>query len=341
MKDDGSALVAKYRRNADNNNIDFEDYQDDTVFTDEAEVTFQGSIAESGSLQGSLEGSLGSIFNTAKVGYTPRLKNKEVNYKNPDQRAADNVAPDSSLSRPNGEDNIRRVSVVMHQHIMKCEARLANATAETLETGLFHVSKMKKFSEEQYISPKYVYHFVRAPIIKSGFLYSIRQETSKPPIPTVAEIHKFLSDLFILAKLSAECSIVCLIYVERLMELGNVPLLACTWRPCVLCGLLLATKVWQDHGLWNIEFAEIYPQFALKAINKLEKNFCQEIQWDLYISSSVYAKYYFALRSMTENQDFRRKYNTMMVNAPGASQIEIKSQDMKDSVLQTTLSKSL
>lgn len=39
---------------------------------------------------------------------------------------------------------------------------------------------------------------------------------------------------------------VCLIYVERLMENANVPLIATTWRPCLLCGLLLASKVWQD-----------------------------------------------------------------------------------------------
>lgn len=30
------------------------------------------------------------------------------------------------------------------------------------------------------------------------------------------------------------------------MENANVPLVATTWRPCLLCGLLLASKVWQD-----------------------------------------------------------------------------------------------
>ena len=40
--------------------------------------------------------------------------------------------------------------------------------------------------------------------------------------------------------------LVCLIYVERLMEQAHVPLVGKTWRPCLLCGLLLASKVWQD-----------------------------------------------------------------------------------------------
>ena len=31
-------------------------------------------------------------------------------------------------------------------------------------------------------------------------------------------------------------NIVCLIYVERLMETAFVPLVSKTWRPCLLCG---------------------------------------------------------------------------------------------------------
>ena len=54
----------------------------------------------------------------------------------------------------------------------------------------------------------------------------------------------------------------CLIYVERLMEKANVPLLATTWRPVILCAMLLASKVWQDCASWNIEFSVVFPQRA-------------------------------------------------------------------------------
>ena len=98
----------------------------------------------------------------------------------------------------------------------------------------------------------------------------------------------------------------CLIYVERLMQMAHVPVVGKTWRPCLLCGLLLASKVWQDLSSWNSEISQIYPQFSLEAINKLEIIFCKEISWNLYISSSIYAKYYFGLRSLTEKSHFRR-----------------------------------
>ena len=60
------------------------------------------------------------------------------------------------------------------------------------------------------------------------------------------------------------------------------------------------------YSSWNSEISQIYPQFSLQSINRLERLFCSEIKWDLYISSSAYAKYYFALRSLTEKKDFRR-----------------------------------
>jgi len=79
-----------------------------------------------------------------------------------------------------------------------------------------------------------------------------------------------------------------------------------------MCGLLLASKVWQDWSSWNIEFASVYPQFTLDSINRLELQFLKMAKWDLYISSSLYAKYYFMLRSLLEKQNFRHRYNRMV-----------------------------
>ncbi|CAN0433475.1 unnamed protein product, partial [Discosporangium mesarthrocarpum] len=58
-----------------------------------------------------------------------------------------------------------------------------------------------------------------------------------------------------------------------------------------------------------VEFSTVYPEFSIKCINRLEMLFLGQVQWNLSISSSLYAKYYFALRSLTEKKDFRRKYN--------------------------------
>lgn len=76
-----------------------------------------------------------------------------------------------------------------------------------------------------------------------GVMFTLREVRSPPKAPTVDEIYEFIKTLFNKAQLSSECSLVCLIYVERLMETAHVPLLAGTWKPVLLCGLLLASKV--------------------------------------------------------------------------------------------------
>lgn len=48
---------------------------------------------------------------------------------------------------------------------------------------------------------------------------------------------------------------------------------------------------------WNIEFAELFPILGLKEINDLEKLFLTKLDYQLFVSPSIYAKYYFALRS--------------------------------------------
>jgi hypothetical protein len=146
-------------------------------------------------------------FNTSKAACTPSIN--RIQYRNPDERASVTaiLAPPSSLVRPNYEDILRRVSVVIHQHISKCEARISSVPASHHEKDTTEASKLQVFSEENFISPQYVYHFVRSPICRLGFLYGIRKVTKICSVPTLSEVHTFLRDLFVKAQLSAECSI--------------------------------------------------------------------------------------------------------------------------------------
>jgi Cyclin len=178
---------------------------------------------------------------------------------------------------------------------------------------------------------------VRVPMAITGMACGFKKIKQIYNIPTEAEIYEFAHLLFKAVQLSSECSIVSLIYIERLMETSKVPLLASTWRPIFMCGLLMASKVWQDLSTWNVEFSSVYPQYALENINKLELQFLRMIKWDLYISSSLYAKYYFALRSLEGKQDFRQRYNRMVggdsVRPQQARPIEERTLQVKEQAL--------
>ena len=188
--------------------------------------------------------------------------------------------------------------------------------------------------EAHYAKPRWRYTFART-VPRCAFLTCYHTERVREVYsrPNVQEVYDFVRNLFVKAELSSECSVVCLIYVERLMHHG-VLLLAENWRPIMLSGLLLASKVWQDLSSWNIEFATIYPRFPLNNINRLERTVLKLLRWDLYISASQYAKYYFALRSIGEQKNFRRKYNYMMMksNPPNAGKLANRSRAFKQSL---------
>ena len=282
-------------------------------------------------------------FRPSSDAYTPRMGKKEIKYKPAEKRTP--VQQMSSglgtLSRPNFRDALRRVAMILRQHIVKIERRFeSHMTARKSggRDGLFMQSMKEEFSEDRFATPTYKVTMVRVPMARGGMVGGLKMVRKKHEIPSESEIYDFAHRLFKTVQLSSECSIVCLIYIERLMEVAKVPLLASTWRPIVMCGLLLASKVWQDLSSWNIEFATVYPQYSLDAIHRLELQFLRMVKWDLYISSTLYAKYYFALRALVSKVDFRQRYNRMVggvdsVQAAEARKIEERSSLVKEEAL--------
>lgn len=289
------------------------------------------------------------IFCPSSDAYTPLISSssKPLSYVPAADRASSAIPTTmGTISRPNFRDALRRVAMILHQHIVKIERRFES---DKDPSGLFSPKMRKEFKEDNYAKPRYKCTMVRVPMARAGAIYSLKKlkadyETpdalspSSVRIPTEVEIYEFAHKLFKKVQLSSECSIVCLIYIERLMEVARVPLMACTWRPIFMAGLLLASKVWQDLSSWNIEFAIVYPQFSLESINRLELQFLRMVKWDLYISSSLYAKYYFALRSLLEKKTFRQRYNRMVggvgsVDASDALKIQQRTEKMKEQAL--------
>lgn len=175
------------------------------------------------------------------------------------------------------------------------------------------------FHEARYLKPEYQY--ILSPSLDGSSLLfpspagevTIRRVRYAFALPTSADIYAFMYQLFACAKLTAESTIVSLIYIERLLETGRVTLRATNWRPIVLTAVLLASKVWDDLGSWAVEFAAVYPAYSVPAIKAMERTFCARLSFNLYIASSTFAKYYFALRSLGEQRSFRQRYMNMIV----------------------------
>ncbi len=120
-------------------------------------------------------------------------------------------------------------------------------------------------------------------------------------IPTVSAIFGFLKQVFEVGQFHPECCVISLVYVNRLIGVTGVALSASNWKPITISSLVIAQKVWDDTPLINADFSILYPPLTVKEINYLERKLLDLLEFKLTVSPSLYAQYYFELRSICED----------------------------------------
>ncbi|XP_016078128.1 PREDICTED: cyclin-Y-like protein 1, partial [Miniopterus natalensis] len=126
--------------------------------------------------------------------------------------------------------------------------------------------------------------------------------------PDLESIYKFISSFFSALKLTAEFLITTLIYLERLTVYAEIDICPTNWRRIVLGAILLAAKYLRDWVVRNYRFCQIHQGITLKDINELETQYLFLLRFRLHVSASVYAKYYFDLRSLASDHKLPNEF---------------------------------
>jgi hypothetical protein len=125
-------------------------------------------------------------------------------------------------------------------------------------------------------------------------------------IPTLSDVVEFYDAFYRRSQMEHDTIITSLIYVERVIKSTNG---ATTpnpqnWRSLLFACMVLASKVWDDLSMWNIDFSNVsahtagLSSFTLRRINQLELELLQCLKFDVKVPASEYAKYYFLIRTM-------------------------------------------
>jgi len=119
-------------------------------------------------------------------------------------------------------------------------------------------------------------------------------------IPTIEEILVFVKYLFLKQNLSPQVGIMAVHYVDQFILKTGIALSAANWRRILLSAILVADKVWEEDVVCNADYCgEAFPFLTVEDLNLLEREFLLALEFKLLIMTiSVYAEYYFALRSI-------------------------------------------
>ena len=230
----------------------------------------------------------------SKIAFTTGIKQNSIQSKRRQESKAEyhtfkssstsNIFLDSTISSPNVKKMIKAVATILQSQLNE-DMNLGKTISKK--------SDLYFFSEDKYVD-EYPQYFDKQ-----------RIENIKK-IPTLDDMINFIEALYNCVQFSAECCIISLIYINRIIALTGLSLQTTNWRPLVFVSLMISQKIWDDKYLSNGDFSYIYPFFEKSQLNVLEMKFLEMIQYNVYVKLSVYMTFYLELKTLVFEENVNK-----------------------------------
>jgi hypothetical protein len=136
--------------------------------------------------------------------------------------------------------------------------------------------------------------------------YGASNRRRSATVPALSEVVGFYDAFYSRSQMEHDTIITSLIYIERVIKSTQGALTPSprNWRSLLFACMVLASKVWDDLSMWNVDFSNVsahtagLSSFTLRRINQLELALLKCLKFDVKVPASEYAKYYFLIRTM-------------------------------------------
>jgi hypothetical protein len=167
------------------------------------------------------------------------------------------------------------------------------------------------------------------------------RKRKKAKIPSLADVVAFYEEFYRRSRMEHDTIIMSLIYVERLVKATNGGLTPMpeNWRSVLFACMVLASKVWDDLSMWNIDFSNVsagtvgLSSFTLHRINQLELALLKSLNFDVKVPASEYAKYYFLIRTMLLRSGLVKEMEKPVGKEEAFQRLETRTSNYQDTKL--------
>eukprot|EP00602_Paraphysomonas_sp_CaronLab_P009274 CAMPEP_0185036254 /NCGR_PEP_ID=MMETSP1103-20130426/28947_1 /TAXON_ID=36769 /ORGANISM="Paraphysomonas bandaiensis, Strain Caron Lab Isolate" /LENGTH=439 /DNA_ID=CAMNT_0027573733 /DNA_START=90 /DNA_END=1409 /DNA_ORIENTATION=- len=191
------------------------------------------------------------------------------------------ISEPGSSSPDEGLQSRRKRRMASRSHSMKTDFRcMEDDVIRCISANI--VSVIQQSENDSYIPPNKYRIFCR----------ECTPEAIHPDSYSLEAVQFIFTIIHHESEMEYECMIIALIYMERLSKVTNNDFRICAlnWRYTLFTCMLLASKIWDDFSMVNVDFAGMFSNTSLTHLNQMESAILRMLNFSMMITCEEYMR---------------------------------------------------